>query len=181
MTRSPIRATPATPVTMAVGYVARAHGIDGEVAVRTFDPQSRVLERCTRVWLTAPNAPEQQREARVRQSRKAAKEWLLSLEGVADRTNAEGLKGCEVRVDRALLPPPGPDEFFEGDLIGLTVTDASGERLGTLESIAHTGPVPNLVIRNTSGGELWVPFADPFVVAVKLEAREIVLRPPEEE
>ena len=30
--------------TLEVGYVARAHGIQGEVAIRTFDPDSHVLE-----------------------------------------------------------------------------------------------------------------------------------------
>jgi len=43
----------------------------------------------------------------------------------------------------------------------------------------NTGPVPNLVIEDSRGEELLVPFVDDFVPEVDVEHGRLVVRPPE--
>jgi 16S rRNA processing protein RimM len=103
----------------------------------------------------------------------------VAYEGVYYRSSAEKLVGGTVLVFREDLDAPEEGEFFQGDLVGLTAVDESGQVLGVVEEIWQTGPVPNLVIRAEGKPELVVPFADEFVPTVEMEAGRIVIRPPE--
>src|SRR5262249_57423549 len=88
--------------TLEVGYVARAHGIQGEIAVRTFDPQSRVLEEVSRLVLQLRSGEE--RAASIESARRGPDATLLVLAGVRSRAEADALRGATVRVHRTDLP-----------------------------------------------------------------------------
>jgi len=162
---------------LEVGYVSRAHGLAGEVAVKTFDPGSETLFDVERVLLRFKDGSEQ--ELTIDSIRSANKELLLGFEGVEGRTQAEKMVGGTVLVFRGDVDPPAEGEYFQGDLVGLTATDEQGHVLGTVEEIWSSGPVPNLVIRAEGKDELLVPFADDFVLTVDLPARRLTVRPPE--
>jgi 16S rRNA processing protein RimM len=168
---------PALKPHLELGYVARAHGLHGELAIRSFDPASTTLEEVDRVILRAKDGTE--RELAIEALRQASKETLVVLEGVRGRAAAEALKGATVLVFREDLEPPADNEFFQGDLVGLAAFDPEGRPLGTVEALWETGPVPNLVIRQEGKEELVVPFADEFVPEVDLAQGRLVVRPPE--
>lgn len=162
---------------LEVGYVSRAHGLTGEVAVRTFDPGSETLFDVERVLLRFKDGSEQ--ELTIDSIRSANKELLLGFEGVEGRTEAEKMVGGTVLVFREDVSPPAEGEYFQGDLLGLTALDEQGHVLGTVADVWSTGPVPNLVIRAEGKEELMVPFADEFVLTVDLPAKRLTVRPPE--
>ncbi|QDE90449.1 16S rRNA processing protein RimM [Myxococcus xanthus] len=167
----------ATSPYLELGYVARAHGLRGEVAIRALDPASETLDTVDRIWVRTRAGVE--REMRLEALRPTPKEDIVVLEGVESRNDAEALVGAKVFVFREDLEPPAEGEFFQGDLVGLEAVDANGNALGRVEEIWTTGEVPNLVIRASGREELVVPFADEFVPTVDLEARRIVIHPPE--
>jgi 16S rRNA processing protein RimM len=160
--------------TLVVGYVARAHGLLGELAIRTFDAASVALEGVERVVLRSRDGEE--REFAVIGSRPASKEVLLTLASVEGRTASEALRGSTVLVYREDLLPPAEGEYFQGDLVGLRAVSPEGEPLGKVEEVWNAGPVPTLVIRG-EGGELLVPFAEEFVPQVDLDSGMVVVRP----
>lgn len=160
--------------TLVVGYVARAHGINGELGVRTFDVGSEALDDVERLVLRSREGVE--REFAVVASRPAAKEVLLTLDSVESRSAAEALRGSTVLVYREDIPPPAEGEYFQGDLVGLRAVSPENEPLGRVEEVWNAGPVPTLVIRGERG-ELLVPFADEFVPEVDLTAGVIRVRP----
>lgn len=162
--------------TLVVGYLARAHGIAGEVAIRTFDEASEALDAVERVVLRGRNGVE--REFSVLEARAASKEVLLTLATVDSRSAAEELRGSTVLVYREDLSPPTEGEYFQGDLVGLSAMSLEGAPLGKVEEVWNAGPVPTLVIRG-EGGELLVPFADDFVTSVDLESGVVRVRPME--
>lgn len=160
------------------GYVSRAHGLDGQVVVKTFDPASEVLFEIERLKLKLKDGTEV--EYAIEEVAEApGGDLRVNLEGIDNRPKAEKLVGSTVFAFREDLDAPADGEFFQGDLIGLAALDEQGAALGTVEEIWNTGPVPNLVVRGGAGGELLVPFADEFVVKVDLQARTVVMRPPE--
>jgi 16S rRNA processing protein RimM len=163
--------------TLEVGYVARAHGIHGELAVRTFDPQSEVLTSVRRLILRSRAGDE--RPVRIEEVRRTTGAFLLKLAGIAGRSEAEALRGSTVLVHREDLPPPAEGEWFQGDLVGLEVFSPDGTRLGRVMEIWNTGPVPNLVIEVQGPEPLVVPFVDEFVPEVDVQAGRLVVRPPE--
>jgi len=160
---------------LQVGYIARAHGLSGEVGIRMFDPGSEALHQVKRL-LIHPKEGGAPRELKIKSVRETPKELLVDLGGIQGRDASEKLVGSAVFVFREDLEAPAEGEYFQGDLIGLSAFDEAGNPLGTLEEIWETGPVPNLVVRGASGTEVVVPFADDFVVSVDLEAGRLVLR-----
>ncbi len=159
------------------GYVARAHGIRGEIAIRAFDPGSETLDAVERVRVRTRSGEE--RELRIESLRPTPKEDILAFEGVETREAAEALVGAAVFVYREDLEPPAEGEYFQGDLVGLTAVDEAGQELGRVAEIWNTGEVPNIVIRAEGKPELIVPFADEFVPSVDVPGGKIVIRPPE--
>ncbi len=159
------------------GYVARAHGIRGEIAIRAFDPGSETLDAVERVRVRTRSGEE--RELRIESVRPTPKEDIIAFEGVETREAAEALVGGTVFVYREDLEPPAEGEYFQGDLVGLTALDEAGQELGRVVEIWNTGEVPNLVIRAEGKPELIVPFADEFVPTVDVPGGKIVIRPPE--
>jgi 16S rRNA processing protein RimM len=159
-----------------LGFIARAHGLKGEVGVRTFDPGSETLDIVERVLVRTRSGEE--RVLEVESVRPTPKENLVVFRGIRTREASEALVGSTVLVYREDLEPPAEGEYFLGDLMGLAAVDEAGNALGKVAEIWETGEVPNLVIRGDKGGELIVPFADEFVPTVELEAGRLVVRPP---
>lgn len=162
---------------LELGYVARAHGLQGEVAVRTFDPASETLGHVERVLVRPRSGAE--RVMRIASVRPTPKETLVVFEGVKGRDAAEALVGSTVLAFREDLEPPAEGEYFQGDLVGLTALDESGNVLGRVEELWETGEVPNLVIHAEGREELVVPFVDEFVPTVDIPGGRLVVRPPE--
>jgi len=168
--------SPARP-TLEVGYVARVHGLKGELAVRTFDPDSEALMSVRRVVLRLRSGEE--REASLEGARRATDATLVSLAGVTSRSAADELRGATVLVHREDLPPPAEGEWFQGDLVGLEARTPEGTPLGKVTEVWNTGPVPVLVLEGAGPEPLMVPFVDEFVPEVDVRAGVLVVRPPE--
>jgi len=161
---------------LQLGYVSRAHGLNGEVGIRPFDSASETLYDVERVHLKLRDGTE--RTVKFDSVRDATKDFLVGIVGVHRRDQAEALVGATVSVFREDLEPPAEGEYFLGDLMGLRAVDEQGKELGKVAEIWETGPVPNLVVRGAVG-ELVVPFVDEFVPTVELEKGQLVIRPPE--
>lgn len=159
------------------GYVSRAHGLKGEVVVRTFDPTSTVIDEVERVVVRLKDGAE--RELTISEVREGpGGDLLVTFEGIRTRPAADELRASGIFVKREDLEAPAEGEFFQGDLVGLEAVTAEGKRLGVVEEIWSSGPVPNLVIREGKE-ELLVPFAEDFVTKVDLGAKRVVIVPPQ--
>jgi 16S rRNA processing protein RimM len=163
--------------TLEVGYVARVHGLKGELAVRTFDPDSEALSSVRRIVLRLRSGEE--RDLSLVSVRGAAEAVLVTLAGIDSREDAEPLRGAAVLVHREDLPPPSEGEWFQGDLVGLEARTPEGIPLGKVTEIWNTGPVPVLVVEGGGREALMVPFVDEFVPEVDVPAGVLVVRPPE--
>jgi 16S rRNA processing protein RimM len=64
---------------------------------------------------------------------------LVTLDGVADRSAAEALRGATLLVREADLPPPAADEFYDYEVEGFAVETTDGRRLGTIVETLHNG------------------------------------------
>ncbi len=162
---------------LVCGYVARAHGLAGEVAIRTFDPASTALTDARHVTLTKDEAPAKKyRLVQVGQASQG--DLLVRLSGVKSREAAQALVGSTVSVARDELPQPEAGEVFLGDLVGLSARTPDGRVLGSVVEVWSHSPVPNVVIRD-GDGEVIVPFAEDFVLAVDVDGGTITVQPPE--
>ena len=154
------------PALLAIGRVARAHGVRGRVLIAPYNAGSEGLSRARRVWLG-------EREFEIERAERVRQGYLVALRGVADRDQAAALRGQEVRVDRADLPELSSGEMYAVDLIGFEVSDPDGKVRGVVEDVEEAGPQDLLRLR---GGTL-IPLG--LVREVLAEARRIVVDAPE--
>ena len=87
--------TPATAKRIALAAVAGAHGIKGEVRLKLFGSIEGLAAQ-TKVFVG-------DREVTLKAAKAAGKGAIASLEGVADRSAAEALRGQLIEIDRASL------------------------------------------------------------------------------
>jgi 16S rRNA processing protein RimM len=156
--------------TIEVGYVARAHGVHGELRVHLHDAASTVLHDVDVVWIAGA-------ERQVMSTRPTAGAILLTVEGVGDREAADALRGKPVAVSRDDVPL-AEGEFLLADLPGCEVVDEAGVVLGRVTEVMP-GPQDLLVIRDDRVERL-LPVIGEFVRAVDLTARRVVVALPED-
>lgn len=156
----------AAPIEVVVGVVGRAHGLGGEtvVEVRTDEPERRFA---TGRELRAEGTD---RRLLVASRRDHSGRLLVRFAGVGDRSAAEALRGIRLVTDvPADERPAEPEEFYDRQLVGLTVLDATGARVGRVSGVAHL-PAQDLLEVDTPGGERLVPFVQTLVPVVDLAA-----------
>jgi 16S rRNA processing protein RimM len=159
------------PERLVVGRIAKAHGIRGDVAVDVVSDAPDRFEPGSTMNAGA-------RTLTVESAREHQGRLLVKFAEVPDRTHAETLRGVELTIDASEARALDEGEFFERQLEGLAVVDTQGRALGTFAR-AEEGPAHDLWVVQTPAGEVYVPAVKEVVRAVDLDARRLVLDPPE--
>jgi 16S rRNA processing protein RimM len=157
-----------------IGKVVRAVGLQGFLGVAGTDGALGTLERVALSRGRDGEAEPQLR--RIVEARPQGKVWALLLDGVADRSGAEGWVGAEVLAEREDLGDTDEGEHYWMDLEGLPVVTVAGEEVGKVTGLLETGGVDVLVVTGPRGERL-VPLA-PYVEVDRVAGR-IVVDPPE--
>ena len=161
---------------VCVGEIVGVHGVRGLVKLRSFtaDPEA--------VTAYGPVSDESGRRRFVLHLQSAAKDgWLARVEGIADRTAAEALRGTKLYVDRTVLPEPDEGEFYHADLIGLRADRlGGGADLGVVAAVHDFGAGTLLELRAPDGTSAMVPFTLASVPVVDLAGGRVVIDPPVE-
>jgi 16S rRNA processing protein RimM len=158
-----------------LGVVTGAHGLEGEVKVKTFTGAPESL------GAYGPVTTGDGRQLAVAGLR-AVKggEALVRFKGITNRNAAESLKGQKLLVPRAALPDPEEGEFYLADLVGCAVEDRSGKSLGQVLAVHNFGAGDMIEIGATGGETRFIPFTDDAVPAVDIAGRRIVVEIPSE-
>jgi 16S rRNA processing protein RimM len=152
-----------------IGGVARAHGILGEIVIATHDPKSQVLAKLDAIWIG-------DQRCAIAKARHTQRGWLVLLDGVSTRTQAEGFRGKSVEILRNEIELK-PGEFLFDDLVGCEVVLADGRPWGRIAEV-ELGYQDRLVIHD-HGIERLLPFVPECIVSVDVEAGKVVVDPPE--
>jgi 16S rRNA processing protein RimM len=154
-----------------LGRTIRAHGIRGEVLIKTFTQAPENIGAYG-VLTDASGV----RQFKIEVVRVTPKGVVARIGGVGTRDAAEALKGVEFFLERERLPPTQDGEFYYADLVGLAAVDGEARPLGTVVAVHNYGAGDVLEIRlaGSSKTEL-VAFSDRFVPTVDVEGRRIVV------
>jgi 16S rRNA processing protein RimM len=159
-----------------LGRIADAHGIRGEVLIHSYAGAPEDIGAYGPLSDTAGA-----RTFEIESARTTPKGVVARLKGVGDRNAAEALKGSELYVDRAKLPPPAAeDEFYHADLIGLDAVDTEGKVIGRIVAVQNFGAGDLIEIRLAGAGRTeLVPFTEATVPTIDLDAGRVVVIPPQ--
>jgi 16S rRNA processing protein RimM len=158
---------------VALGVVAKGHGLTGELRVHLYNSESDLLWRLREVLLVCRDGTE--RRATILAVREAPAAVLLTLAHVESREAAEALRGAELRVSRNELDAPAEDEFYVCDLEGCDVF-VGGEAIGVIERVLPYPTCETLVVARRDGSRIEVPMHEDFVAAIRIAERVVELR-----
>ena len=140
---------PSPPRLILLGRIGAAHGINGEVSVKTFTGAPGAVGSYGP--LTDKTGTKAYKVRVVRVSPKGG--VIARIEGVADRNAAEALNGTDLYVARAKLPRPAEGEYYHADLIGLKAISPEGVEIGAVVAVENFGAGDLLEIRPAGGSE----------------------------
>ena len=162
---------------LVVGRIGKPHGLKGEVSVdpRTDEPERRFADGASLRTQRKRPGGEGTATLTVRTTRWHSGRLLVTFEEIADRTAAEEARGTVlvVPVDPDETPED-PEEFYDHQLLGLSVVLTTGEPVGEVAEVVH-GAAQDLLVVRVGDGEVLVPFVSALVPEVDLAGRRVVV------
>lgn len=165
----------ASPRMVEVARIGAAHGIKGEVRLKSFTAEP--MDVAGYGALLASDG----RTFEIIAARPAGGSpdmLVVRLKGIGDRTAAERLTNLTLSIPFERLPEPAEDEFYHADLIGLRAVTPAGEALGTVTGVVNHGAGDILEIAPARGPSLLVPFSKASVPEIDINGGRIVVDPP---
>ena len=160
---------------ICVGSIAGAFGVKGELRVKSFCANPSDLAKYTPL-LTEDG--EQSYELSLIGEIKNG--FSARIVGIDTKEAADALRGVSLFARREDLPELPVDEYYYSDLIGFEVADTGGIFIGTVKTVVNHGADDLLEISIPGASDTaLVPFTKIFVPTVDMNAKKIVIDPPE--
>ena len=136
---------------LTLADIVGVYGIKGWVRLRVhLDNPNLLLSLSDLTLVTASESPCSAGQSVVVEALQVhGKGHIAQLSGVADRNEAEALRGREIQVAAADFPAASDDEIYWRDLAGLEVwctEDGSRSLLGRVKTLLETGANDVLVV-----------------------------------
>jgi 16S rRNA processing protein RimM len=165
---------------LLIGKIVGVHGVRGNVKVISYAETQDVFET-DRPFLVLDTRGI---------SRMLTVDWvkpykqglLMALQDIHDRQGAEEILQAEIYIRKSDLPVLEADTYYWFDLIGLSVFETNGNRLGRIESVIPTGSNDVYVVKDKDRGaayEVLIPGIASVVRTVDLEGGVMAVELPE--
>jgi 16S rRNA processing protein RimM len=166
-----------------VGAIVAPHGVRGLVKVKSFTAEPADIAAY------GPLSDETGRRRIALQVMSAAGggagALICRIDGVADRDDADALKGLRLYVERAALPAPDDEEYYQADLIGLAAELPDGSAFGRVVAVQNYGAGDLLEIdrgpsisKEATPRLVDLPFTRSAVPVIDLAGGRVVVDPP---
>ncbi len=153
-----------------VAAIVGAHGIKGEVKLRSFLENVDLFNDIGKFCDSTGN-----KIFSIKITGEVKDAIIAKIEGVNDRNSAELLKGTELFVPASSLPIPDDGEFYHSQLIGLEVRLENGKKIGKTTAIHNYGAGDIVEITMDSGDLEMLPLAEPWVDEINIDQGFIVV------
>jgi 16S rRNA processing protein RimM len=161
---------------ICLGEIFAAHGVKGEVKIRSYCEDPADLASYGMLQDDAGNTYKISVTSAVRTT------LVARIKGVADRDAAEALAKAKTKlyVERAQLGEAEDGRHFIEDLKGLSALDENGVKLATVTSVVNYGAGDILVLQPVAEGkEYMLPLKAPFADKIDIKAGTLQIMVPE--
>lgn len=162
----------ARPGQVQVGVIASAHGLRGQVKLRSLMTQPADI-------FTLPISDSKGRVYRLTAHGGHEALLIVSVDGVNDRNSAELLKGTLLFAPLSALPPPDETQWYAEELIGLEARTSDGIVYGRIIEVMNYGAGDILDIELAGGGSEMLPLREGFVGEINPQGGYVIVHPPE--
>ena len=158
---------------VALGIICGAHGIRGQVKIKTYTASAHDIA----AYGTLSDKAGNQYKLSITSVNKEI--VIASIAGIIDRNASEKLRNVELFVARSALPEPEADEYYHSDLIGMPVVTPDKIPYGTLLAIHNHGAGDVVEVQLVDGSKELLAFTKATFPVINILAREIIIYPPE--
>ena len=161
------------PFSFKVGTIVGIKGLNGEVKLK-LDSDFDLVESIESAELQVLDEDKPGKTAlkvTVNAIVMHAKSVLMRMQGYDSRTKIEPLIGADIYTQKSQLRELEEDEFWFGDLVGLTAYTTGGDKIGTISAVIESG---NYLLEITAGEKTHlVPFVKELVPIVDIPGRRV--------
>ena len=166
---------------LTVGLITSCHGINGHVKVKSLsDFEERFLKPGMR-WLQKENEPPSKIELTSGYKQPGKEIFIIKLEGIKTRNNAEQLKKFKILVKAHTLPKLKKEEFHLLELVNLDVKTLENNELKKIGKVINLENEKNnlLVIELFKNQKkVLIPFVKEIVPLVDIKNNFLIINPP---
>jgi 16S rRNA processing protein RimM len=164
---------------LRVGRLLKAHGLKGAIKVEMYtdDPSVRFTPGAEFTLQVPDDSPWLGKTLTLRELKWYNGAPVAFFDGVDDRNVAETLIKAILWIDDTVdVRPDEDDAWYDHQLTGLTVR-RNGVAVGTIARVDHF-PAQDLLIVESNGAEIMVPFVKAIVTAVDVKGGTMDIDPP---
>ena len=158
-----------------IGWIAKPHGLKGEVTVMLEEDAPDDLAVLGSVFLEQNNRLVPYFIQSVSGHKNKA---FVKFEDVETIEAAEKIAKQSIYLDKALRPKSGRGEFYDDEILGFEIHDEEKGLLGKIIDVMQAGPNRLLVLEYLSK-EVLIPINAPFITNVNKTKKRISVALPE--
>jgi 16S rRNA processing protein RimM len=166
---------------MIVGLITSCHGINGQVKVKSLsDFEERFLKPGIR-WLQKENESPLKIELTSGYKQPGKETFIIKLQGINDRNQAEELKKYKILVKANSLPKLKKEEFHLLELLNLQVKTLENDQLKIIGKVINLENEKNnlLIIELFKNQKkVLIPFVKEIVPVVDIKNNFLIINPP---
>lgn len=142
--------------TLVIGVVAKPQGVRGELKITPYTDDVNRFTKLKSVMIDG-------KKYSVSGAKALGEFAVISLSGVADRNAAETFRGKLLRVERKDGAPLKENEFYIADVIGCSLFNGDGEKIGVITDITQAR-TDVFTVKTTDGRIMRFPFLKDLLV-----------------
>ncbi len=160
-----------------VGKIKDAHGLKGEFYVLIFSGDTSWISQLKQIQLKNPITEEIQ-EFKKFKTKAFKKGFILSIEGIADRTQAEKYHGFTLSIPSKLFITKPGETIYLSEIADFFIHDLQGIVLGQIVGFSTNGSQDLLVVQGEKS-KADIPFVSAFIKEINFAQKFIIMDLPE--
>jgi 16S rRNA processing protein RimM len=161
------------PLSIAIGRIRRPHGVKGEVIYEPYPEYSVTLKKGKMIMVG------KKKEAfSIRSIRSMDRNSLIAFDGLETCDDVAFMRNQLVYVSTSDLEERASGEKYPHQVLGMTVVDEAGKKLGVLEEVLLTGANDVYLVRTPEDEEILLPAIASVIVKVDAEKKTITVHQP---
>ena len=152
---------------MSIAYVAGAHGISGDVRIKSFSEAG--IDSYKTLY------DESGKPYHIERCRFSNKHLIIKFKEITNRNEAEAAKGLNLFIKKSQLPTLEDDEYYYDDLVGLEVITSTKEVIASVIAMYNFGAGEIVELKFLDGKVEMLPFTKIYFPLVNLKEKFIMI------
>ena len=159
------------PDMLRVGIISNTHGVRGEIKLWPTTDNLNRFHKGLKLYIDARETL----PVTVAGVKYFKNMVILKFEGIDNINDIERYKGLDVYVSREDALPLAEGEYYICDLVGCTVVEENGARVGVLSDVMTTGANDVYIVTTDAGKEILLPVIPDCIRNVDIENKTVTV------